>query len=193
MGDFLSGARSFDHIIFEDDKTETYALSTSALAVHQPWNIDYRISTSDGRIVWVNDVGAGIFDKDGKLEYLEGAITVIDAKKKAEIERELLIEAAIKASGEIFSSTRSIFALLGKLKNLSLNARIEAARNGAAGASFSVVAREMESLAKETSFLAADINQSIERMQLAFADAQWAEGARQTPNKGPAGSTGAAE
>jgi len=57
-------------------------------AVHQKetFEDEYKIRTADGKIKWVWERGSGVYDEDGNLLYLEGFITDITERKKAEEE-----------------------------------------------------------------------------------------------------------
>lgn len=56
------------------------------------------------------------------------------------------------------SAIGEIYSVNSKTKLLSLNARIEAARSGAAGAAFGVVAEEMQTLSAQTQIIAAGMS-----------------------------------
>jgi PAS domain S-box-containing protein len=156
--DFIGNkVRSFVSVTHPDDVAMVGKEVDACLEVRQSWSIDYRLIAADGRIVWINEIGAGIFDDDGSLAFLEGAILGIDDKKQAELANQALIGTVSTMSGDIIAATEHIFGILNKLKMLAFDARIEAARVGSVGAGFNVVAQEMTSLADETSQSASDI------------------------------------
>lgn len=46
------------------------------------WEIEYRIITTAGETKWVAETGVGIYSQDAQLEYLDGFIQDITARKK---------------------------------------------------------------------------------------------------------------
>jgi PAS domain S-box-containing protein len=157
--DFIGNkVRTFVSVTHPDDLQRVFDAVDAALAARQLWNIDYRLVARDGSILWMNEVGAGIFDADGTLAYLEGALMAIDDKKATELRNRSVLSTVTAKSDEIVSSTGAIFGILSKLKMLAFNARIEAARAGNAGSGFAVVAQEIKALADETGGLAGKIS-----------------------------------
>ena len=56
----------------------------TALEQRRPYEITYRILTKAGEVKWVWERGEGIYDSDGALSYLEGFVTDITERKRAE-------------------------------------------------------------------------------------------------------------
>lgn len=71
-------------VVFADDQDEVWKGVQEALSRKEPYQLTYRIRTSDGRIKWVWEQGQGVFDAAGELEALEGYITDISARMMAE-------------------------------------------------------------------------------------------------------------
>lgn len=142
--------RSYMSITHKDDIALVEKTVTDCLAKRADFDMDYRLVAADGREIWVHESGGGLFDDDGKLLYLEGAVTDISAfygrnqQRMAELAR-------------IADKATDVLELLRYLKLLALNAGIEAARAGEAGASFGVLAQEMRKLAYQSEELTKSI------------------------------------
>jgi PAS fold/Methyl-accepting chemotaxis protein (MCP) signalling domain len=154
--------RTFSSVIHPADLPGVSVAVDAALAKRQPWNVDYRLVSADHKEVWVNEVGAGIFDQNGTMTFLEGALTAIHREKHENIRRQKVIS---EKSEEIVNSTGAIFVILSRLRMLAFNARIEAARAGDMGLGFTVVAKEINGLAEETSVLAVNIGAATSELR----------------------------
>jgi methyl-accepting chemotaxis protein len=75
------------------------------------------------------------------------------------------VEALNEKSGEINRIANTIRAISEQTKLLSLNAAIEAARAGKAGAGFAVVAQEIKNLAESSSCSVNEVNKIIQEIQ----------------------------
>lgn len=85
--DFLrDGKMSYGLIVHPDDQKIVSNVVKNAIKERKPYQITYRIQTSEGNEKWVWEQGRGIFNKEGRLIATEGFITDISEKKKAEEE-----------------------------------------------------------------------------------------------------------
>ncbi len=76
--------RSLASIIHPEDRERVEKIVNQALLQRQPYILEYRIIHANGSIRWVYEKGQGIFDPEGKLLWLDGAIFDITERKQAE-------------------------------------------------------------------------------------------------------------
>jgi len=132
--------RTFTSIMCEDDIPRMDELVGKGLEDHTDWTMEYRIRHQKGHFIWVTETGGGVWGDDGELLYLEGSIINIESLYQRLDEQTADMRVAASRTGEILHSLRY-------LKLLAVNAGIEAARAGAAGQGFAVLATEMRNLA----------------------------------------------
>lgn len=145
------GGQSYTATIHAEDQAAVVAAVDSALENHSGWIVDYRLHRPDGTDQWVQETGGGVFAENGTLLYLEGV--VLDyalAKAEALVAAALQVELAEKCRA-LLQDTGPVMDVLKLLRILAINARIEGARAGQAGAGFAVIAAEIGRLADETS------------------------------------------
>jgi PAS domain S-box-containing protein len=83
--DFINNhSISFAKIIYPDDVEMVDAIIQEAVKNHQPYQLTYRLQTRQGEQKWVSEQGQGVFDQVGNLLSLEGFITDISDRKRAE-------------------------------------------------------------------------------------------------------------
>ncbi len=75
--------RSFNSIIYPEDRDRVFGEVHKAIAKKKSYTVEYRITRSDRAIIWIEDKGQGIFDPDGKLQWLDGIILDITEKKQS--------------------------------------------------------------------------------------------------------------
>lgn len=149
--DFLNNKmRTFTSIVCPEDTGLVDAAVGAALETRGKWEIDYRLVKRDGGTLWIHESGAGIFDADGQLLFLEGACIDISVQKEQEQKLADLILQLSGTSNDIVQAVRRILKELHTLKLLALNARIEAVRAAEHGVGFAVVAEEMKALTETT-------------------------------------------
>jgi PAS domain S-box-containing protein len=76
--------RSFNDLIVPGDREQVWENVQESLRAKTPYQVQYRITTADGKIKWVWEKGEGIRGASGELEALEGFITDITERKSAE-------------------------------------------------------------------------------------------------------------
>lgn len=67
-----------------DDRERVWQDIQAALEQHRPFEITYRILTPSGEVKWVWERGEGIYAPDGSLNYVEGFVTDVTERKRAE-------------------------------------------------------------------------------------------------------------
>ena len=82
--EFLADRMSFVELYHPDDARTIVASVNAALAARRPYRLIYRLRHADGRWIWVEEHGQGVFDADGNLRFLEGAVFDISERKRAE-------------------------------------------------------------------------------------------------------------
>jgi len=166
VNDFLNNrVRTFTSIVDPQDTGAVDAAVGAGIERRAKWEIDYRLMKRDGHPLWIHESGAGIFDDNNQLLFLEGVCIDISPQKKQEEKLELLVSNISGTSNDIVEAVQHILGELRTLKLLALNARIEAARAAEHGAGFAVVAQEMKSLADTTREEADRIRSLMETLQ----------------------------
>ncbi len=85
--DFIhNNVRSFASIIHPDDQTFLLATFAAGLKVGEEYELEYRLTSREGKMVWISETGRGYFDEDGSLLYLDGIMTDITDRKKSQDE-----------------------------------------------------------------------------------------------------------
>jgi PAS domain S-box-containing protein len=84
VSDFLGKVRSYASIIHPDDKEHVDAAVQAGVCKKEPYVIEYRIIHKGGGLRHVYEKGIGVFNTDGELQWLDGAIYDITEQKIAE-------------------------------------------------------------------------------------------------------------
>lgn len=136
-------ARTFASLIHPDDLGPVSAEARVALEKRCDWSVEYRMIHADGTPIWVTETGGGIWDADDRLVYTEGSIINIQSLYTR-------LDGRTADMAFTASKTTEVLRTLRFLKILAMNAGIEAARVGTAGAGFAFLAQEMRALADQT-------------------------------------------
>lgn len=89
--DFLSqGIASLRKIAHPDDVQRIHNQIKEAIAVSQPFNIEYRIHRADGQWRYVQEIGRGVSNSRGKIEFLDGFIWDIQARIDSDSENQIM-------------------------------------------------------------------------------------------------------
>jgi two-component system, cell cycle sensor histidine kinase and response regulator CckA len=79
-----NSARSFNDLIHPDDRQTIWDSVQDALREKRTFNFTYRVKTAQGDTKWVWEKGSGIFNESDEMTALEGFITDITERKRAE-------------------------------------------------------------------------------------------------------------
>lgn len=154
---YLQAQMTFSELHHPDEVDGLVKVIDQCIERREPWQVSYRVRQPDGSYRWVQDVGGGVHDKDGTLLFLEGIILDHEIRKREEQAAMELTERIAAYCRDLVSDTKPILGVLRELRILAINARIEAARAGQAGAGFAVVAGEVGRIANETGTRAARV------------------------------------
>ena len=73
--DFINNAvRSYNSVIHPDDVLKVVDAVNEGVKNHRSYTIEYRVQHKNGSAVWVYERGAGVYDEDGTLLWLDGII-----------------------------------------------------------------------------------------------------------------------
>ena len=157
--------RSYSGLTHPEDTETVFAAVDAALEKGENWSVDYRLVRPDGTTRWVHEVGGGVVDANGTLQFLEGIVLDHEARKREEETRGARNQQITAFCRNLVSETKPILSVLRELRILAINARIEAARAGQAGAGFAVVAGEVGRIANETTTRASSVSDLTEELQ----------------------------
>ena len=75
---------SYGVTMHPDDRERVWQEAQAALEHHRPFEMTYRILTRSGEVKWVWERGEGIYTTEGSLNYVEGFVTDVTERKRAE-------------------------------------------------------------------------------------------------------------
>jgi len=104
VADFMAKGGCFEQLTHPDDQRQVMVQVEQAVAEHKVYAMEYRIIHRDLSLRWVQEKGVPIFDEQGELLYLQGAMFDITENKQVELE---LLEA--KQIAEQASHSKSDF------------------------------------------------------------------------------------
>jgi PAS domain S-box-containing protein len=83
--DFLGNrVRSYASIIHPQDRELVERAVQEGVNSQEPYAIEYRIVAADGSVRWVYEKGQGVFDDEGRVQWLDGAIFDVTERKRTE-------------------------------------------------------------------------------------------------------------
>ncbi|MDD5094345.1 MAG: ATP-binding protein [Dehalococcoidia bacterium] len=99
----LEGDQSLSYLelIHRDDRAHVLEEIRLAVTKKRPYRITYRLHCAGDDEKWVLEKGAGVFSPDGELQSVEGFITDITDRKKAEEEVKQKNEELLATQGEL--------------------------------------------------------------------------------------------
>lgn len=80
----MEGRPSYGELIVPEDRQTVWDVVQAALALREPYELSYRIRRADGQVRWVWERGRGVYDESGQLQFLEGFVADVTARRQAE-------------------------------------------------------------------------------------------------------------
>ncbi len=78
------GKQTLASLAHESDRERVMREAGAAIERRQPFQVEYRLRTRCGEIRWVWAQGQGVFDDDGRLRQIDGFVTDVTARRRAE-------------------------------------------------------------------------------------------------------------
>ncbi|HOL96288.1 MAG TPA: PAS domain S-box protein [bacterium] len=75
---------TYEQLIHPSDRMMVWNTIQEAIREQRPYQLEYRIRTASGEEKWVWEKGKAVYDPQGKVQYLEGFISDISERKRAE-------------------------------------------------------------------------------------------------------------
>ncbi|WP_147456648.1 methyl-accepting chemotaxis protein [Leptospira stimsonii] len=149
---------------FEELASAVEELSASGTSVlHQANNQEERVRIAEDAVQELSNAIGAIHQESGFAKKEASRMASFVETGRESIERSVRTMSKIETSTDKMGSALTIIlAIADKLKLLSINASIEAARSGEAGKGFSVVAEEISKLGENTNSNAVRIQSLIE-------------------------------
>jgi PAS domain S-box-containing protein len=82
--DLKAGKVHLGQLVHPDDREPVWNAIQTALKEKRPYTLTYRLHTASGQEKWAWEQGQGIFSPAGELLYLEGFVTDVSDRKRAE-------------------------------------------------------------------------------------------------------------
>lgn len=119
------GTRTFASLIHSDDAQMVNDSVQADLRNQRGFGVEYRILHADGEYRWVQELGRGVFDAAGQLQYLDGFIWDVTEKKRLE---QIKNEFISTVSHELRTPLTSITAALGLVASGALDSMPDRAK-----------------------------------------------------------------
>jgi PAS domain S-box-containing protein len=114
---FLDDRISFVQLYHPDDAPAIFEAVNNCIAARKPFHLIYRIHHRDGRWIWVEERGTGVY-RDGELVFLEGYLSDITERKleeQAEHEHRDRLESLVaRRTAELKAINRQLVAEVGQ-------------------------------------------------------------------------------
>lgn len=105
-GEFDGRMETFESFFLPEDRERLHEILEHAIRSGDSHSFEHRTLWRDGSVHWHEERGKAVLDAQGNILWITGTNVLIDARKRAEIERESLLkreQAAVRARDEFFS------------------------------------------------------------------------------------------
>ena len=113
---FLNGIVHFSQITLQEDEEQVWNGIQKGINNKKPFTLNYRIRDKKGKVRHMQELGQGVFDKNGNLEAIEGFISDVTSQKETELVLKAN-ESKIKALLEVIPDMMFIQDYHGKYLN----------------------------------------------------------------------------
>ncbi|MFT7389020.1 MAG: PAS domain S-box-containing protein [Candidatus Endobugula sp.] len=96
--EFTGHISEFADRLHPEDKAETLRVFNAHLEQKSPYVVDYRFRKVDGDYIWIHSEGQALWDEQGMPVRVAGSVDDITQRKKADIDRERLIDSLAKSN-----------------------------------------------------------------------------------------------
>lgn len=105
--DFMgNAARSYRSVIHPEDRPGVEKRIRTSLAERAPYVLEYRVISSSGAVIWVQERGRGVFDGE-EVKWLDGVITDITVLKRAEEQMKLAADMQMEFTSTVSHELRT--------------------------------------------------------------------------------------
>ena len=82
--EYLTNTNLWRELVHPDDREWMFETYRRTLEAREGWTVEYRVVRPDGRLVWIRDESALLFDDDGQPMLVQGVMSDITERKLAE-------------------------------------------------------------------------------------------------------------
>lgn len=120
---FVSGEVKFGSLIHPDDADKVWTTTSTAVADHERFTVEYRITDASGRTRWLWSRGRGVYDAYDNLQFVEGFVSEVTEMKAAQdmALRAHRLEAVEAVAGGVAHDFNNVLAgLMGRAELLGI-------------------------------------------------------------------------
>lgn len=125
-----AGMATFEQLAHPSDRDRVLRHIGEAIRERRPFALEYRLEQRSGRIRWVSAQGQGVFDEEGELRQIDGFLTDVTARHRAEDRIALQVERlrALRAIDQAIMGSLDLRITLGLvLEQITRQLEVDAA------------------------------------------------------------------